>query len=144
MSLESKWLIAAVVFVVIEIIPPATHFAALALSVGALAAAIAATFSTISWLPWAVFAVVSVVLMPIFIPLAKFLFSKNHEIPVGPAAGERALVIETIAAGAPGVVKINKDEWRARSAGDETLEKDQWVEIDRVEGMDVIVRKIPT
>lgn len=73
------WIIAVVVFVVLEILPPVTHFGFLCLAFGAVAASIVAVFSTNAWLPWVVFVVISGILMPFLIPLAKFLFMSNPD-----------------------------------------------------------------
>ena len=73
------WLMTCVVFIILEILPPPTHFFFVCMAFGALGGAIAAVFSTMAWLPWVVFAVVSVALTPLMIPLAKFLFTpKPH------------------------------------------------------------------
>ncbi len=69
------WLIAAGIFLLIEILPPPTHFAALCLALGALAASILAFFVTAAWVPWVVFIVTSAVLVPFLMPLARFLFT---------------------------------------------------------------------
>ena len=74
----NRWLIASVVFIVLEVLPPATRFFFLCLSIGALAAAITAVYSSIVWLPWVVFVMGSVALMPIFMPMAKFLFAPKE------------------------------------------------------------------
>jgi membrane protein implicated in regulation of membrane protease activity len=141
MSVATRWLIAAVVFVAIEILPPATHFAFLALSVGALAASIVAAFFTPVWLPWAVFVVVSAALLPVMIPLARFLFMPKARGAQSEAApGARALVLEPIRPSGPGIVKLGLEEWRANSES-ESFEKDEWVEVLRVEGTSLIVRK---
>jgi membrane protein implicated in regulation of membrane protease activity len=78
MSPTKRWLLAAVISVVVEILPPPTHFAFLAVAFGALAAAIVSVYSTSIWLPWMTFVVVSIALMPIFIPLARFLFTPRQ------------------------------------------------------------------
>ena len=77
MTPAEKWLVAAVVLLVVEILPPATHFAALCLAFGALAAAITAFFLQAPWIPWVTFVVCSAVLFPVLVPLAKFLFPKK-------------------------------------------------------------------
>src|SRR5687768_6004881 len=74
MTHSKMWLIASVVCVIIEILPPPTHFFFLCMAIGALAASIAAFFWPAPWLPWAVFAVTTIALLPMLIPLAKFLF----------------------------------------------------------------------
>jgi membrane protein implicated in regulation of membrane protease activity len=134
-------LIACVAFVILEILPPPTHFFFVCMAFGALGAAIAAVFFTLSWLPWVVFAVVSVALTPLMIPLAKFLFTpKPHASNVDALLGQKALVTEPIAPRSPGVVKIQGEKWRAISE-EGNFEKDEWVEIVKVEGASVIIRR---
>jgi membrane protein implicated in regulation of membrane protease activity len=72
------WLLAAIVFMAIEILPPATHFSFLCLALGALAGAIASAFTPIVWVPWVAFVIVSIALLPVLIPLAKFLFAREE------------------------------------------------------------------
>jgi membrane protein implicated in regulation of membrane protease activity len=136
------WLIACVGFVILEILPPPTHFFFVCMAFGALGAAIAAVFSTAVWLPWVVFAVVSIALTPLMIPLAKFLFTpKPHASNVDALLGQKALVTQAIHPREPGVVKIHGESWRAVSYQD-NFEKDQWVEIEKIEGASVIVRRL--
>ncbi len=136
------WLIACVAFVILEILPPPTHFFFVCMAFGALGGAIAAVFSTIPWLPWVVFAVVSVALTPLMIPLAKFLFTpKPHASNVDALIGQKALVKEAVHPNTPGMVKIHGENWRAISEQDQ-FEKDQWVEIVRVEGASVIITRL--
>jgi membrane protein implicated in regulation of membrane protease activity len=135
------WLIACVACVILEILPPPTHFFFVCMAFGALGAAIAAVFFTAAWLPWIVFAIVSVALTPLMIPLAKFLFTpKPHASNVDALLGQKALVTGAIRPNTAGTVKIQGESWRAISEGD-TFEKDQWVEIARVEGASVIIRR---
>ncbi len=135
------WLIACVGFVILEILPPPTHFFFVCMAFGALGGAIAAVFSTTVWLPWVVFAVVSVALTPLMIPLAKFLFTpKPHASNVDALIGQKALVTESVDPNKPGVVKISGESWRAVSL-QERFEKDEWVKIEKVEGASVIIRR---
>jgi membrane protein implicated in regulation of membrane protease activity len=136
------WLISAVVFVLIEIIPPPTHFGFLCLAFGALAAAITNVYTSIAWLPWVVFAMTSVALAPLLVPLARFLFStKPHATNVDAIVGQRALVLETISSKGAGVVKIHGESWRATSEF-EQIEKGEWAQIIRVDGTHVIVTPV--
>src|ERR1035438_1517675 len=108
------WLTACVAFIILEILPPPTHFFFVCMAFGALAGAVAAVFSGLVWLPWVVFAVVSVALTPLMIPLARFLFTpKAHASNVDALIGKKALVTEAIHPKAPGVVKISGESWRA-------------------------------
>jgi membrane protein implicated in regulation of membrane protease activity len=136
------WLVACVAFVILEILPPPTHFFFVCMAFGALGSAIAAVFSTSAWLPWVVFAVVSVALTPLMIPLAKFLFTpKPHASNVDALLGQKALVIEPVDPKQAGTVKVGGEKWRAVS-NDERFEKDTWVLVDRVEGASVIIRRM--
>ena len=136
------WLVACVVFVILEILPPPTHFFFVCMAFGALGASVAALFSSLVWLPWVVFAVVSVALTPLMIPLARFLFTpKPHASNADALLGQRALVIAPIRPGAPGQVKVKSEAWRA-VCDEASFEKDQWVEVVKIEGASVIVRGI--
>gem|GEM_PF-1968865 len=73
------WLIASLAFIVIEILPPPTHFFFLCASLGALAASIAAFFLPGSWISWLVFIAGTLGLIPFLIPLAKFIFSRKDD-----------------------------------------------------------------
>src|SRR5579871_3406883 len=119
------WLIACVAFVILEILPPPTHFFFVCMAFGALGASVAALFSSQVWLPWLVFAVTSIALTPLMIPLAKFLFTpKPHASNVDALIGQKALVQEPIHPRGPGVVKVHGENWRAVSEKDD-FEKDQ-------------------
>ena len=135
------WLIACVAFVILEILPPPTHFFFVCMAFGALGAAIAAVFFTAAWLPWIVFAVVSVALTPLMIPLAKFLFTPEpHASNVDALIGQKALVVEAVDPKQAGTVKVGGEKWRAVSQS-ERFEKDTWVEVVKVEGASVIIRR---
>ncbi len=135
------WLTTAIVCIVIEILPPPTHFFFLGVAMGAVGAAVAAYFSALLWLPWVVFVALTVVFTPLLIPLAKFLFAtKPHASNADAVVGEKALVVERIDPKTPGVVKVHGDIWRAMS--NDTIEKDQWVEVLNVEGTHVNVRRM--
>src|ERR1017187_3981656 len=125
------WLIGCVAFVILEILPPPTHFFFVCMAFGALGGAIAAVFATVAWIPWAVFAVVSVALTPLMIPLARFLFTpKPHASNVDALLGQKALVVETVDPKQAGTVKVGGEKWRAVS-NSERFEKDMWVEVEK-------------
>ena len=135
-----RWLIFAVIFVVAEILPPVTHFFCLCLAFGALGGAIASAFGRSAWIQWAVFGATSVALVPLLVPLAKFLFATRKQATnVDALINEKALVLEPIDPKSPGVVRVHGESWRAMSEND-AFAKDAWVQIVRVEGTHVIVR----
>jgi len=136
-----QWLIVAVVFVILEIIPPATHFFFLCLAFGALAASVVAVYTTTTWISWAVFLTASLALLPVLIPLARFLFTPK-EVPsnVDELTGAKAQVLETLDGNTYGRIKVRGEEWRAISEG-ERFEIGATVEIIRVDGTQAIVRR---
>jgi membrane protein implicated in regulation of membrane protease activity len=137
------WLMAAAVCVIVEILPPPTHFFFLCVGIGALAASIVAYFFAAAWIPWGVFCVVTVALVPMLIPLARFLFTpKPHASNVDAMIGEKALVLEEVHPKMPGLVKVKGESWRAISEAD-SFRKDEWAQVVRVEGTSLIVRRLP-
>jgi membrane protein implicated in regulation of membrane protease activity len=141
MTPSKAWLICAAVCVLIEILPPPTHFFFLCVAIGAIGAAIAAFFTAIPWVPWVVFTVVTVVLFPMMIPLARFLFTpRPYPSNVDELIGEKALVVEEVTSHTPGTVKVRSETWRAVSEG-ETISKDTWVQVVRVDGTRLVVKK---
>jgi inner membrane protein len=135
------WLLAAVLCVIIEIIPPPTHFFFLCLAFGALAASIAAFFTEIHWIPWAVFTVTTIALVPMLIPLARFLFTPNKTASnVDELIGQKATVLEPAEESKAGSVRIRGEVWRALSESGR-IEKDASAEVIRVDGTHLIVRR---
>jgi inner membrane protein len=140
---SKTWLLISVGFIIIEILPPPTHFFFLCVALGAIGAAIAAYFTDIVWIPWVVFSVVTVALVPLLIPLARFLFTpKSHPSNADEVINEKAQVIEEIGPNKSGVVKVRGETWRAISEG-ESIAKDATVQILRIDGTHVVVRRIP-
>jgi len=137
------WLVVAGVFLVIEILPPPTHFGALCLAFGALAASIAAFFTPTTWVPWVVFGLTSVALIPVLIPLARFLFTqKPHASNSDALIGQRALVVDSVSAKSPGMVKVRGEDWRAVTESDsDSFKENEWVEVVKIEGTHVVVRR---
>ncbi len=136
------WLMVCVACIIFEILPPPTHFFFVCMAFGALGASITALFSPLPWLPWVVFAVTTVALLPLMIPLARFLFTpKPHASNVDALIGKKALVTEAIDEVRPGKVKVEGEVWRAVSR-EGRLEKDAWVVVESVEGTSLIIRRI--
>ncbi len=135
------WLMASVIFIICEILPPPTHFFFVCMAIGALMGSIAALFSTLNWLPWVVFAVTTVALCPLLIPLAKFLFTpKQHLSNVDALIGRKAIVLMDMDGEKAGQVKVGSEAWRAVSRG-EKFEKGSTVIIEKVEGASLVVRR---
>ena len=140
MSPTKIWLWAALGSLIVEVVPPPTHFTLLAVAFGALGAAIVTVYSTSLWLPWTVFVVVSLILMPVFVPLARFLFTpKPSGVGVQGLVGQRAQVTDPFSPAAPGAVLIQSDVWRAVSESG-SFTTGEWVVVESVEGTHVLIK----
>jgi len=136
------WLIACVVFIIIEILPPPTNFFFLCMALGALGAAIAAYFGAPIWLIWTIFAGLTVASIPLLIPLAKFLFSRGTTLPsnTDEILNQEADVVEPVDVRQPGTVKVRGELWRAYSE-DGPHGKDEKVKVVRIDGTHVFIRR---
>lgn len=136
------WLMAALIFVIVEILPPATHFVGLGFALGALGAAIASWIGAPVWVCAAVFTAVSAASMPILVPLAKFLFHQppSEDLAARELVGQSAVVLESIPAGGVGTIRVGDDFWRARS-DDGAHEVTDPVVVRRVEDVHAIVTR---
>lgn len=136
-----NWLIAFVVFVIIEILPPPTHFFFICMALGALGAALAAYFGATEWIVWTVFAVLTLASIPLLIPLAKFLFSgKLTASNLDEILNQEAQVVEPVDIRQPGTVRVRGELWRAYSE-DGPHAKDALVKVVRIDGTHVFIRR---
>jgi membrane protein implicated in regulation of membrane protease activity len=140
MMIVFYWLIAAAVFLVVEVFTlglTSIWFAGGAL-VGALLAAMKFPF----YVQILAFAVVSAVLLLLTRPLAqKYLNSKTIRTNAESLIGETCLVTEPINnLKAEGQVTIKGQVWSAGSISDELLlDKDEIVRVERISGVKLIV-----
>lgn len=135
------WLIASVVFLVIEMVTPGLFFFA-CMAVGALAAALASWMGGGPWTVWGVFFLTSTLLVLIIAPLARRWMHRIPPSPVGlgSLAGQRARVIQAIdPSTGEGQVRLDTGAlWRG--IADQPIPADRWVEILEVTGTRLRVR----
>lgn len=115
-SLWFWWVIAALLFIILEIFT--SGFAVACFSIGCLAAAIGAAITpTTYWLQVLLFAVFSLLAIVFVRPLILRYMDKGEK-PSGVDAiiGQNAKVIESIPAGDKGRVRILGDDWQAVSS----------------------------
>ena len=111
---------------------------------GALVACIAALLHANIWVQIVLFLVVSVLLLFFTRPLAVRYMNKDRtKTNVDSMVGKEAVVTEAIDnLKAQGVVQVNGLEWTARSEeSQEVIPKGAIVEVGRVDGVKLIVRK---
>ena len=134
------WLIAGIALLIAELLT--MSFFLLWIACGALLAALATLFTTAGWVPWMVFCVASVVLLLVTRPLARSLHgSVTVQSNVDRLLGLEAIVLETKDNKQnTGLVRIESDQWRARSI--QVIEKEQHAIVTAVEGATLIVEPL--
>ena len=136
------WLAIVIVLLVIEI--ATLGLTTIGLAGGALVACIAALLHANIWVQIVLFLVVSVLLLFFTRPLAVRYMNKDRtKTNVDSMVGKEAVVTEAIDnLKAQGVVQVNGLEWTARSEeSQEVIPKGAIVEVGRVDGVKLIVRK---
>ena len=136
------WLAAAIVFGLGEMASAGTFFLAPFAIAAGVAAILAFLDVGIGW-QWLVFAVVSGVTFAAMRPLARRLDREMGGSAVGSErwAGRDATVLETIPGGSNsmGLVRVEREEWRAQSADGTQIPEGSVVRVVRMEGTRVVV-----
>jgi membrane protein implicated in regulation of membrane protease activity len=134
------WVIAAVVFSIIEAIT--LGLTSLWFALAALVALIAALLGAPFFIQVILFAVASVLFLIVTKPLAKDLLKIGGErTNVDALIGERALVTTDIRPFSMGQVKVNGQFWSALAEDGEPLNINETVIIQSIEGVKLIVKK---
>jgi membrane protein implicated in regulation of membrane protease activity len=137
------WIITSAVFAVGEMATPGSFFLA-PLAVGALAAAILAFAGVGVATEWVVFLVVTVVTFAALRPLARRLDRSALDQGIGARrlTGNRGTVLRDIPGQAEiGMVRIDREEWRAQSADGSPIPAGAIVRVADVQGTRVIVAR---
>ncbi|MFA5858818.1 MAG: NfeD family protein [Elusimicrobiota bacterium] len=135
------WLLISIIFFIIEILSPSVFFFA-CLGVGALFGLFASLVISNTWVQWAIFFVGSVVFVVLSRPLAKKFAAgsgQTRNSNVDELIGKKAVVIKEITAMQKGNVRVDNEDWLA--SGTENIGKDEIVEIIKVEGVTLFVKK---
>ena len=139
-----RWvfLVVAVVFTVGEIAVAGTFFL-LPFGVGALAAALAAFAGLSVAIEWLVFVLVSGSAFAVLVPLGRRLDRKapHHAIGANRWVGRQALVTRDIPGehGGTGMVRLDREEWRAESMMGVPIRTGSTVLVSRVDGTRLVV-----
>lgn len=135
------WLVIAIIFFIIEIVTPTVFFFA-CFGIGAIVAALVFHFTALAWLTWIVFAIVSVIGIIVSRPLADKFSGKSARLAnVDALIGQKGKVIKTIDPEQnEGMVVVAREQWRAEAA--EKIEIGETIEVIKVEGTHLLVKKI--
>ena len=136
------WLVAAVVFAVGEI-GVAGSFFLLPFAGGALVAAIASGLGAPVGLGWLLFVVVSAGCSAVLWPLGRRLDrnSPQHAIGANRWVGKQAYVLQDIPGGMgnTGLIRLEREEWRAESLIGTPIRAGSTVLVSRVDGTRLVV-----
>lgn len=137
--IKVAWFVLAVLLASAEIAIPG--FFLLPFGVGALGGAIAALAGTSFLVQLLVFLVVSIVAFAALRPIAARLNSAEQPTGVGAnrLLNQRGSVIEQLGPDDPGLVRIDRETWRAESADGSTMTPGTTVRVVEVRGTRVFV-----
>lgn len=137
------WLVFSVALGIGEILAAGSFFLG-PFAVGGLVAFLAALLGGGIVLQWALFLVVSLATFAALRPLARRLDATLPSEGVGASylIGARARVIEPIPAHGLGLVRVDRQEWRAESLDHEPLDEGTLIRVVEVRGTRVVV--VPT
>ena len=139
------WLVAAMVFAVGEIAVAGSFFL-LPFAGGALAAAAVSFLGVSVALGWLAFVAVSAACSAVLWPLGRRLdrSSPNHAIGANRWVGRQAYVLRDIppGPGSTGLIRLDREEWRAESLVGTPIKAGSTVLISRVDGTRLVVLPI--
>ncbi len=135
------WLAVIIVTLVVEVITQG--LTTIWFSIGAAVAAVTTVWNLNVWLQIVIFAAVSLIVMLLVRPMAKkMLMDRITPTNMDMLLKEQALVIENIDNDAgTGKVKVRDIEWTARTESGERIEAGEMVEIQRIDGVKLIVKR---
>ena len=142
MSMTTFWIIAMVVFLVIEAVT--VGIVSVWFAIGALFAMVTAMLGANLWVQITVFLVVSAIALYFTRPLVKkFVNNKVEPTNADMLIGKECRVVETIDnLSGTGAVYVDGKTWTARTADEEIILEGQLVKAERIEGVKLIVSKI--
>ena len=142
MSMTTFWIIAMVVFLVIEAVT--VGIVSVWFAIGALLAMVTAMLGANLWVQITVFLVVSAIALYFTRPLVKkFVNNKVEPTNADMLIGKECRVVETIDnLSGTGAVYVDGKTWTARTVDEEIIPEGQLVKAERIEGVKLIVSKI--
>lgn len=141
------WLGLGVFFSIAEIVVAGTFFM-LPFGVGAFVAAIVAFATTSLTASWLVFVVVSGAAFATLVPLGRRLdrsAGSRERVGANRWEGRVGVVLSEIpeGPGATGLVRVDREEWRAESTEDAAVPAGSRVRVIRVDGTRLVVEPVP-
>jgi membrane protein implicated in regulation of membrane protease activity len=138
------WIIATAVFAIGEMTSPGSFFM-LPFAIGALVATVLAFLEVDVVIEWLVFVGVSLAVLVALRPLAHRLNRSVDDTGIGARRllGQAAVVLRDIPAGGDvGLVRVDREEWRAQSTDGSAIPTGTAVRVADVQGTRVIVAAV--
>jgi membrane protein implicated in regulation of membrane protease activity len=137
------WLVAALMLAVSELAIPGSFFM-LSFSAGAVVATIAAFAGADVGVQWLTFVIGSGVALGLLVPLGRRLNAAPNQSATGAFRwhGSRGVVLDRVPGGGThetGLVRVQREEWRAESANSDAIEAGTSIRVVRIEGTRLIV-----
>lgn len=139
----SAWFIVAVIFFVFELFVPGNLFTAL-FSVASFITGIIAFFASSYWVQLSLFAILSLFLFVVIKPFLERSFKVNKLVKdssINEIIGKVGTVNKSIDAKDTGRVLIGNEDWKARSINEESIEQNEKVIVEKIEGVTLFVSK---
>ncbi len=136
------WLLSAMVLMLIELATPGVFFF-ISFAFGALFGALAAALNYSLMVQCSIALLVSVIqFFSMRRTLKRFTNSTHTPTNVHALVGQRGIVVQPLAPGLLGQVKIGGERWAAESQ--EKIKAQTWVQVLRIAGNRVIVKSVPS
>ncbi len=135
------WIVGALIFVCCELVTPAVFFF-LPFAIGALLASLLSFAGLGVSASWTIFMIVSGIAFASLWKLGRRLERADGEQEgVGATrwVGQEARVLEEIGAGGIGLIRLDREEWRAESLTGDAIRKGSTVVVTRVAGTRLVV-----
>jgi len=136
------WLIAACAFMVVELIT--VSFWAIFFALAAFVTCIAATFVDNFTVQIVIFAVLSLLSVPLLRPILQKYFKINVNVKnstTDALIGKIGVVVKPISANENGLVKIEGENWTAKSVDRTGIEEGEQVTVKAIDGVKLVVQK---
>lgn len=135
------WLVVAIVFAIGEAMTPSLTL--IWFSIGALAVFVLSSFIDSILLQILLFATISITLL--FIATKKIVKKDEnykYNTNLQGMIGKRGIVKSNIPEDKTGIVVVDGEEWSAISINNDTIKEEEIVEVIKIEGVKLIVKKI--
>ncbi|MEN3014300.1 MAG: NfeD family protein [Endomicrobiia bacterium] len=141
--MDVRWIVVAIIFFIIEIITPGI-FLFSCFGLAAIVAFLSSFFTDSVLIESVIFSLVSVISIYLLRPILIKIFTPDFvKTNVNSLIGKTGIVEEEIHdKKIMGLIRVENELWRAVSENDEIISKGSKVEVIRVEGVHLVVKKL--